>query len=60
LTSYYNAVPLSEIGLFHNGASVSIPSSTANPTNTYVAYDTFDTLVKTVAIELQFDWEIRF
>lgn len=58
--SYYNAVPLSEIALFHNGCDITSPSSAANPTNTYVAYDTFDTIVKTVAVEIDFEWELRF
>jgi hypothetical protein len=48
------SVPLSEIGLF---------TSAANPNyyvNTIVAYDTFDTLSKTVAFELEVEWTIRF
>ncbi len=60
LSSYYNAVPLSEIGLFHNGADPTRPSNAANPTNTYVAYDTFDTIVKTVAVHFEINWTLRF
>lgn len=48
------SVPLSEIGLF---------TSAADPgyyLNTIVAYDTFDTLSKTVAFELEVTWTIRF
>jgi hypothetical protein len=48
------SVPLSEIGLF---------SGIANPNlynNTMVAYDTFDTISKTAAIELEVNWTIRF
>lgn len=48
------SVPLSEIGLF---------TSNANPNtynNTMVAYDTFDTLSKTAAFELEVNWTIRF
>lgn len=48
------SVPLSEIMLFTNSS---------NP-NTYnnagVAYDTFDTISKTSAFELEVDWTIRF
>jgi len=48
------SVPLSEIGLF---------TSAASPTyykNSLVAYDTFDTLSKTSAVNLRVDWTIRF
>lgn len=48
------SVPLSEIGLF---------TSAVNPIlhqNTFVAYDTFDTISKTVALELEVEWTIRF
>ncbi len=47
-------VPLSEIGLFTSAAAVGLHQ------NTFVAYDTFDTLSKTVAFELEVDWTIRF
>ncbi len=48
------SVPISEVGLFTNAA---------NPNyylNTIVAYDTFDTLSKTSAFELEVSWTIRF
>ena len=47
-------VPLSEIGLFTSAADPGLHQ------NTFVAYDTFDTLSKTVAFELEVDWTIRF
>jgi hypothetical protein len=47
-------VPLSEIMLFTNAADPE------NYLNNGVAYDTFDTLSKTVAFELQVEWTIRF
>lgn len=50
------SVPLSEIGLFHNGAD---PNAYQNP-GEMVAYDTFDTLSKTAAFELEVNWTIRF
>jgi hypothetical protein len=53
--STFLAVPLSEVGLFTAAAN-----PTGVPNNTFVAYDTFDTLTKTAAFELQVDWEIRF
>lgn len=49
----YLTVPLSEIGLF---------TSAADPVyykNNPVAYDTFDTISKTVAVELEVEWTIR-
>lgn len=48
------SVPLSEIGLL---------TSAANPNyylNTLIAYDTFDTISKTFAINLEVVWTIRF
>lgn len=48
------AVPLSEIGLF-TAAAVDVGVTN----NTFVAYDTFDTLTKTVAIELEVSWTIK-
>jgi hypothetical protein len=51
------SVPLSEIGLFlHNSSSTYINL----PNNTFVAYDTFDTLLKTNAFSLEVDWTLRF
>lgn len=50
----FTSVPLSEVGLF---------TSAADPTNyqnTAVAYDTFDTISKTTAFELEVVWTIRF
>jgi hypothetical protein len=48
-------VPLSEIGLFTN--EVTTPGAYQPP---LVAYDTFDTISKTAAFELEIDWTIRF
>jgi hypothetical protein len=48
------SVPLSEIGLFTNAADAGSFASTA------VAYDTFDTLSKTDAFELEVVWTVRF
>lgn len=49
----YNTVPLSEIGLFTAGADPEFYLN--NP----VAYDTFDTISKTSAVELEVEWTIR-
>ncbi|WP_394831650.1 hypothetical protein LVJ94_34570 [Pendulispora rubella] len=48
------SVPISEIGLFTGAVS----PNTHN--NTMVAYDTFDTISKTVAFELEVAWTVRF
>jgi hypothetical protein len=48
------SVPLSEVGLFLSGADPE------NYQNTMIAYDTFDTLSKTVAFELEVQWTIKF
>lgn len=48
------SVPLSEVGLFLSG------SDPENYQNTMIAYDTFDTISKTVAFELEVVWTIRF
>lgn len=50
----FASVPLSEIGLFTSAADPE------NYQNTAVAYDTFDTLSMTTAIELEVDWTLRF
>lgn len=50
----YLSVPLSEVGLFVADANVNYYLN--NP----VAYDTFDTLSKTSAIELEVEWTIEF
>lgn len=51
------SVPLSEIGLFlHNNSSTYINV----PNNTFLAYDTFDTLTKTSAFSLEIDWTLQF
>jgi hypothetical protein len=47
-------VPMSEIMLFTNAASPSVYN------NTGVAYDTFDTISKTNAFQLQVDWTVNF
>jgi hypothetical protein len=53
--SSFLSVPLSEIMLF---TSAAIPIG--QPHNTGVAYDTFDTLSKTGAFELEVEWTVRF
>jgi hypothetical protein len=53
--SSFITVPLSEIMLF-TSAAIAI----GEPHNTGVAYDTFDTLSKTGAFELEGEWTIRF
>lgn len=53
--SSLTVVPLSEIMLF---TSAAVPVGA--PHNKGVAYDTFDTLSKTGAIELETDWTVRF
>ncbi len=53
--STFTTVPLSEIGLFTAAAS-----PTGVPNNTLVAYDTFDTISKTGAFELEVEWTVRF
>jgi len=53
----YETVPLSEIGLYTAGANPNIHNNTGL---TFVAYDTFDTLSKTSAIQLQVDWTLIF
>ena len=52
--SPYLTVPLSEVGLFTGAADV----NTYN--NPFVAYDTFDTISKTNAFDLEVSWTIRF
>lgn len=52
--STFLSVPLSEIGLFTGLADPNVYN------NTMVAYDTFDTLSKTAAFELEVNWTIRF
>lgn len=60
VSSYYPVVPLSEVALFPGAANIHSPSNASNPTNTYVAYDTFDTISKTVGVTLEVDWTIEF
>jgi hypothetical protein len=48
------SVPLSEVGLFTSAADPN------NYRNNPIAYDTFDTLSKTLAVEIEVDWTIRF
>jgi hypothetical protein len=52
--STFLTVPLSEIGLFVGSADPAVYNNTA------IAYDTFDTISKTVAFELEVAWTIRF
>jgi hypothetical protein len=49
------SVPLSEVGLY---TSLAVPIG--RPYNTPVAYDTFDTISKTGAFEIEVDWTVRF
>lgn len=48
------SVPISEVGLFVGAADPTVYN------NTMVAYDTFDTISKTSAFELEINWTIRF
>lgn len=48
----YDSVPVSEIGLFTSAANPLLPH------NTCVAYDTFDSIPKTDAIDLEIEWTI--
>lgn len=50
----YLTVPLAEVGLFTGAASPNVYNNTA------VAYDTFDTLSKTDAFELEVAWTLQF
>jgi hypothetical protein len=50
----FTSVPLSEIMMFTSAADPE------NFQNTGIAYDTFDTLSKTTAIELEVVWTLRF
>lgn len=50
----YISVPLSEVGLFLDDADTNFKN------NNIVAYDTFDTISKTTAFELEVSWTLRF
>ncbi len=50
----YVSVPLSEVGMFLSDADPSFKS------NNIIAYDTFDTISKTTAFELEVVWTLRF
>jgi len=50
----FTTVPLSEVGLFTAAANPNVYN------NTLIAYDTFDTLSKTNAFDLEIVWTIRF
>lgn len=52
----FTTVPLSEVGLFTSAANPNVYNNTSG----FVAYDTFDTLSKTSAFELEVAWTIRF
>ena len=52
--SPYVSVPLSEVGLFLSDANSAFYG------NNIVAYDTFDTISKTTAFELEVNWTLRF
>lgn len=53
--SSFLTVPLSEVMLFTSAAN-----PVGQPFNTGVAYDTFDTLSKTGALELELEWSVKF
>lgn len=53
--STFTTVPLSEVMLFTSAAT-----PIGQPFNTGVAYDTFDTISKTGALELEVEWTVRF
>jgi hypothetical protein len=53
--STFTSVPLSEAGLFTSAAS-----PTGQPFSPLVAYDTFDSLSKTSAFEVEVVWTVRF
>lgn len=53
--SSFVTVPLSEVMLFTSAAN-----PIGQPLNTGVAYDTFDTISKTGALELEVEWTVRF
>jgi hypothetical protein len=53
--SSFTTVPLSEVMLFTSAAN-----PIGQPFNTGVAYDTYDTISKTGALELEVEWTIRF
>ena len=53
--SSFTTVPLSEVMLFTSAAN-----PIGQPFNTGVAYDTFDTVSKTGALELEVEWTVRF
>lgn len=53
--STFSAVPLSEVMLFTSAAN-----PVGVPFNTGVAYDTFDTITKSGAFELEVEWTVRF
>lgn len=53
--STFTTVPLSEVMLFTSAAT-----PIGQPLNTGVAYDTFDTISKTGALELEVEWTVRF
>lgn len=50
----YISVPLSEVGMFLSDADPNFKN------NSIVAYDTFDTISKTTAFELEVVWTLRF
>lgn len=50
-------VPLSEIALFLHSTNATYINL---PNNTALGYDTFDTILKTSAIEVEVDWTLNF
>ena len=53
--STFTSVPISEVGLF-----TSLANPVGQPFNTLIAYDTFDTISKTGAFEIEVEWTVRF
>jgi len=51
----FTTVPLSEVGLFTSAAAPA-----GQPFNPLVAYDTFDSISKTAAFEIEVVWTVRF
>lgn len=59
----FTVVPVSEIGLFTSGASPLVapgPAAAGAYTPYFVAYDTFATISKTNAIDLEVVWAVKF
>ena len=71
LTGAYPSVPLSEVGLYLSNENMAVnsedvydyvtpPNINTSSRQKLIAYNTFDTLSKTVSIALEVHWEIQF